>query len=408
MEKKWQIIAALVLSLVTVITAAAPVLAQEGESGITNGSSRGALAIIAPWSAPVGGEFTVRAFLRENQEPFPGAGVWAVDTEKMATLKEELGQFKQEFSQTDIESDYESVLNIHCSYLGRTGGDGRLACTIEQAGTYILVAARNGYMPGFTHISIREAVKSLGIRVPKRVPLGEEVTIAVFERLTQDTVDNAGVWAVTRDKVEALKQEAQELKEDTSLTAEEKDYEALANRYGLFLGRTDEHGELDYTFKEAGGYLMVAVKRGYMPVFASLTVYEKPAVLGIKATPPRSHIGKEVRLNVFDRENNEPIGDAGVWAINRDKAAILKEEVAAFRKDTGTTVANKDYEAAISLHSDFLGRTDNDGTLRATFTTAGDYLLVTAKKGYIPGFTSLAVRDMPESKTAESTTQELR
>ncbi|MFH1646766.1 MAG: hypothetical protein ABID71_03605 [Chloroflexota bacterium] len=331
MKKKWQIMVALVLSLVTMITAAAPALAQDEEPAAAESRFQGALAIIAPWSAPVSGEFTVRAFLRENQEPFPGAGVWAISGDDGETLKEELGRLRQDSSQPDAEKDYESILNAHGTFLGRTGVDGRLTCTFEQAGRYILVAARNGYLPGFTRIGIRETIKALGIRSPRRAPLGEPVTLAVFERVTQETVAGAGIWAVTRDNIEALQQEARTLREDTSLSAEEKDYEATVNMYGFFLGRTDELGQLDYTFDEAGGYLLVAVKRGYFPGFAPLAVIARPEALGIKATPPRTHVGKEVTLDVFNRQSRDPVGDAGVWAISRlaGKTApmILNEEV---------------------------------------------------------------------------------
>ncbi|MFC1944453.1 hypothetical protein ACFLX5_03030 [Chloroflexota bacterium] len=401
MKKKWQIMVAVVLSLVTLISVAAPTMAQDEGTAAAERLPGGALAIIAPWSAPVGGEFTVRTFLRENQEPFAGAGVWAFSVDKADTVKGELGRLRQESSLADVDKDYESILNAYGAFLGQTGRDGRLACTFEQAGRYILVAAQNGYMPGFTRIDIRGTAKALGIRAPRRAPLGEEITIAVFERVTQDTVADAGVWAVTQDNIEALKQEARELKQDTSLSSEEKDYETLVNNYGFFLGSTDEHGELDYTFNEAGGYLLVAVKRGHIPGFAPLAVYDRPEALGIKATPPRTHVGKVVRLDVFNRQSNDPVGDAGIWAISRDKAGALREEIAERRKYTGTAADEKDYEAAVSLHGEFLGRTDDDGKLSTTFDTAGIYLLVTAKKDYLPGFTVLAVRDMPQPNTIE-------
>ena len=403
MKKKWQIMVALVLSLVTLITVGLPALAEDEEPAATDSLnlSRGALAIIAPWTVPVGKEFTVRAFLRENQEPFPGAGVWAINQDTDQALKEELSQLRQDYGPTDEEKDYESILNVHGIFLGRTGGDGRLACTFEQAGKYILVAARNGYLPGCTHITARLTVKALGIQAPKRTPVGEEITIAVFARITQDAVQGAGIWAVTRDNVEVLKQEAQALKDDTSLSDEEKDYEALVDGYGFFLGITDTHGKLEYTFEEAGGYLLVAVKMGYFPGFAPLVVYDMPKALGIKATPPRTHVGKEVTLNVFDRPGHNPVEDAGVWAISRDDAETLQQDIAALKADKVTAGAEKDYEAAISAYGGFLGRTDINGKLSAKFDTAGFYVLVTVKKGYIPGFTTLVVKDIPEPETVK-------
>src|SRR4030042_2677371 len=143
MKRKWQIVMALVLSLVTIIIATLPVLGQAEEPANTDSTSRGALAIIAPWTVPADQEFTVRAFLRENQEPFPGAGVWAISADADATLREALGGLQDEPARSSAETDYEGILNTNALFLGRTGQDGRLACTLDEPGKYILVAARN-------------------------------------------------------------------------------------------------------------------------------------------------------------------------------------------------------------------------------------------------------------------------
>jgi hypothetical protein len=404
MKKKWQIIMALVLSLVILLTIAVPaVLAQDEEPSAATIQSGGALAIIAPWTVPAGKEFTVRAFLREDQEPFPNAGIWAINRDDVATLQDELAWLRDNAEPTDEGKDYESVLDAHGMFLGRTGRDGRLAVTFEQAGRYILVAARNGYLPGFTHIGIRDTIKALGIRAPRRAPAGEPVTMQVFERINQKAVEGAGVWAVTRDNVEALKQEAETLRQDTSLSDEDKDYEALTEAYGFFLGRTDENGKLDYTFEDAGVYLLVAVKKGYFPGFTLINVYEQPAALAITATPPRAHVGQEVTLRVADRQSNDPVADAGVWAIGRDDVAALRDEIGALRQDTSTDAAEKDYEAVISACGTFLGRTDERGKLGATFDTAGIYVLVAVKRGYFPGFTMLVVREVITPEKAQPT-----
>jgi hypothetical protein len=397
MKRKWQITVAAVLSLAILLTAVPAVMAQDDEpeptASLTGG---GSLAIIAPWTVPAGKEFTVRAFLRGNQEPFPNAGIWAIRQNADGTLKEDLSWLREDANQTDDNLDYESILDTHGVFLGRTGRDGRLACTFDEAGRYILVAARNGYRPGFTHIGIRETVKALGIRAPKRAPAGRPVTMMVFDRVIHEPVQGAGVWAVTRDNIDMLQQEAEALKQDASLADEEKDYESLANTYGFFLGRTDENGKLEYAFEETGTYLLVAVKRGYYPGFSLISIVDLPQALGIKATPPRTHVGREVTLSVFDRSNNDPVEGAGVWAIGRDEAATLRDEIEALRKDNSTDAAETDYESIVSLYGTFLGRTDEHGKLGATFDTAGFYVLVAIKRGYLPGVTTLVVKEAPE------------
>ena len=106
---------------------------------------------------------------------------------------------------------------------------------------------------------------SLAIVAPRIAVVGKEISMTVFLRANQETFEGAGVWALTRDEAEVLKEEMSALREDGSLTAEEKDYEALASVHGTFLGRTDEDGKLYHTFEEAGSYVLAAVKRGYFP-----------------------------------------------------------------------------------------------------------------------------------------------
>ncbi len=400
MKKIWKTMVMLALSLVFILSAIAPALARDQDTESSASLTRGALAIIAPWSVPAGRDFTVRAFLRENQEPFHGAGVWAVSTDASAAMREDMARLNDGSTQNG-EADYESVLNRHGSFLGRTGRDGFLACNIERPGRYILVVAKNGFQPGFTNISIMDTVKALGIRAPERVPAGQPVTMGVFDRITHEGVQGAGVWAITNDNMDALKQEAEALREDSSLTDEEKDYEAIARTYGFLLGRTDENGKLEYTFRQTGNYILVAVKRGYFPGFARLVVYDRPKALGITATPPQTQVSREVILDVFDRQSNNPVEGVGVWAVSRDEAQALRERLTAMQQDTSISAADKDYEAVVSVHGVFLGRTGPDGKLGASFGVAGTYLLVTAKRGYIPGFTTLVVREAPQIRPSK-------
>jgi hypothetical protein len=276
MKRKWQIFIALFLVLVTAVTVAVPALAQDDATAATENALRGALAIIAPWTVPAGREFTARVFLREDQEPFPGAGVWLIGADGAATLKDALSELRQDQNQAAATADYESIIGAYGTFLGRTGDDGRVTCTIDQAGRYILVAARNGYLPGFTCIGIRVTVKALGIRAPQFARVGQPVTIGVFDRAARSPVEGAGVWAVGRDNAAALQQDVANLRADTTTSADQKDYESVVSLYGTLLGRTGPDGKLTATFDTAGGYLLVAIKGGYIPGFAMLVVRDVP------------------------------------------------------------------------------------------------------------------------------------
>ncbi|MFC1897842.1 hypothetical protein ACFLX8_04710, partial [Chloroflexota bacterium] len=128
--------------------------------------------------------------------------------------------------------------------------------------------------PGFAPISIQEITNALAVMAPWMAPQGREVTITVLDRINHDPMESAGVWVLSRDNMEALKAEIKALREDTSIATAEKDYEALVNIHGSLLGLTDEDGELRHTFDETGAYLLVAVKRGYIPGFSPISIMD--------------------------------------------------------------------------------------------------------------------------------------
>ena len=113
---------------------------------------------------------------------------------------------------------------------------------------------------------------ALAIRAPKAARVGEEVTMAVYQRGTQEPIGNAGVWALTRDQATILKDEMAQIRAEGEAATQDIDYESLVSVRGTLLGRTDENGQLTHTFDEAGGYLLVAVKRGYFPGFATIGI----------------------------------------------------------------------------------------------------------------------------------------
>ena len=391
--KKWRILVLTMLALLLAVMSPMAVLAQSDEATLTADTppANGALAIIAPWVTAVGQETSMRVFLRADQEPFPGAGVWALTRDAADALRAEVDSFQKAGSAAAVSADYEAMVSARGIFLGRTGADGRLYHTFEEAGRYVLVAVKGGYHPGFTGINVREVRQGIGIEAPRRAAPSEEITIATFERATQEPLAGAGIWALTRDNVEALKAEMQALTEDASIAAAEKDYEALVGRYGFFLGRTGDNGELNCAFAESGGYLLVAVKPGYYPGFAPISIREITNALAVMALWMAPQ-GREVTITILDRINHDPVESAGVWALSRDNMEALQAELKALREDTSITAAEKDYEALVSVYGSLLGRTDENGELRHTFDEAGAYLLVAVKRGYIPGFSPIFIK----------------
>ncbi len=59
--------------------------------------------------------------------------------------------------------------------------------------------------------SVRRA--ELAIVAPRMAPVGEEVSMSVFDRQTQHPVKDAAIWALTREGAETLKEKIAEMRE---------------------------------------------------------------------------------------------------------------------------------------------------------------------------------------------------
>ena len=116
----------------------------------------------------------------------------------------------------------------------------------------------------------------LGLRVQWVALVSEEVTMTALQRGTQELVEGAGIWALTREEAEVLREEWVALRESGEVAPQEGDYESLVSIHGEFLGRTNGSGQLKHAFDEAGGYLLVVIKQGYRPGFNFIRVKPIP------------------------------------------------------------------------------------------------------------------------------------
>ena len=242
----------------------------------------------------------------------------------------------------------------------------------------------------------------LAIVAPRMAPAGEEVSMTVFDRPTQNPVKDAGIWALTQDEAETLKEKIEKLRGEGEASVQKLDWESLVSVHGIFLGETHGNGQLKYTFTEKGWYLLIAVKQGYVPDRTGIVVRTIPKALAIEA-PRRAQVDEKVTVTVSQRGTEDPVKDAGIWALTRDEADTLKEEMVAIRAEGNTTAEELDYESKISVHGTFLGTTNGSGQLKHTFNEAGGYLLVAVKKGYFPGFAPIGIIAIPRiSETPDS------
>ena len=452
MKKKWKAITAVLMALLILATAAVPAVAEtENDDGSVNQSVVKSLGIDAPRRALVGNEITITVFERGTQKPVSGASVWAISPDKISEFQSAVAEIDTE---STADQDYETTCNLYGEFLGKTTGHGELNHTFDETGRYLLVATKNHYYPGFSHITVYAKPKALGIRAPRVAHVNTDVIMTVFDRFTNDPVQGAGVWAFSRESAEALKGEMANIRAVIKDSAMDYDYESLMNIYGEFLGRTNDEGQLTHEFDEIGKYILVTWKPGYWPGFAQIAIRDEIKSLIIRA-PRVAHAGDEVTMTVYEKPsqpdllvnpiptsdavelspslmtppttnqksslmisgltpkpaialepkqvNNaqlkpvstvpeivlNPVSGAGIWAFSQENAEILKKEIEAI---TSANTTDADYESLMNIYGEFLGRTNDQGQLKHTFDEIDEYVLVTWKPGYLPGFSSITIK----------------
>jgi hypothetical protein len=387
-KKKWSILVAVLMALVTLTMSVAPSLAQDDAVSLSAAepsySVRDGLALIVPLGAPVDTPVTMTVLKRSDASPAEGAGIWALTPDNAEILRQRITAMQEsgEISSTDV--DWDAIVQIYGRFLGRTDERGKLTATFGEPGHYVLWAVKRGYVPGRSSIVIGGGLKALEIKAPDRAPVNERFSIMVYEKGTGNPIAGAGIWALTRDQAEAFKQDVEAMKEETALTSYELDWESIVSIRGTFLGRTDDNGELVTAFSETGGYLLVAVKRGYLPARHGIYIYNIPKAMNLRVQQS-AEVGDIVPIHVTETNTGAPVMGAGIWALTREQATTFRQNMADVR-EYGQNLQDTDWESVVSIYGSFLGRTDERGYLETSFGAPGGYLLVSVKPGYIPGF----------------------
>jgi hypothetical protein len=241
-------ISALVTTAVLMMPSAGVALAQS-ESVAEVAPIKATLTIKSPESARAGELVRITVMERHTGRPISRAGVWSIPVEKVTD------------DARDSEA-YASLARRRGHFLGWTNQRGTVFHRFGEAGGFILVAAKDGFIPGFSKMTITP-VKALAIRAPEMVRVGQPVTMQVMEQHVHLPVPRAAVFAINTSQ---LPSEA----EDTEAYAE------LAKRRGYFIGLTDGRGIVSHRFREAGRYGLVAIKEGFQSGFAKISVAPLP------------------------------------------------------------------------------------------------------------------------------------
>jgi hypothetical protein len=90
----------------------------------------------------------------------------------------------------------------------------------------------------------------------------------------------------------------------------------------MFIGTTNENGEVDHKFEDTGLFMVVAFKDGYIPAIHRISItLVNERVLAIKA-PDQAGVGEEVTITVFERTTSTLVEGAAVYALQIINADI--------------------------------------------------------------------------------------
>ncbi|MFC1905248.1 hypothetical protein ACFLXL_00380 [Chloroflexota bacterium] len=277
--------------------------------------------------------------------------------------------------------------------LGYTDDNGKLTHTFAETGNYVLAAIMEGYTPGFARIKITPSErKKLSIKAPERAEVNKTVTITVFERYTSQVIPKASVYAIWRGdiptpvavpakKPTTLVSTPESLISDASL-----DIETVKEK-GIFLGYTDERGQVLHSFNKTGQYVLAAIKDEYQPGFARILISLASQKALVIRAPDKAEVGTPVNMMVFERSNSQPVPKAAVYALKMGDiptASTANSELAisTTEAENAEVVKNKGL---------LIGYTNDRGQLRHSFDKTGLYMLAAIKDEYLPGFARINV-----------------
>jgi len=284
--KRWKIILASILALLVLIVTPISVMAagQDTAGTATNQVPRVHLAIVQPWVVRVGQNMQLTVFERLNQTPINGAGVWTVTKDKVDTVKQAVKALNAKGLANVTEQDYEDILNANGTSLGQTDTNGRLTYTFNDPANYLLVALKDGYLPGYSRLAVREV---LAISAPKKAAPGDSVTITVDQKSTTEPVSGAGVWAIDFANAQALKNKLAEVRQANKGNLQNADWDSALSNLAISLGTTDANGQVTHSF-DKGRYLLITTMKGCVPAYTGIAIVTPQPIPSTTMNPSTS------------------------------------------------------------------------------------------------------------------------
>jgi hypothetical protein len=247
--------------------------------------------------------------------------------------------------------------------------------------------------------------KALDIEAADSIKLNTSVTIKVIDQ-NDAAVSKASVYVLEAGYGSA--------NNNRGSNAPLQDYAQLAEDNGTLIGKTSTLGKVTYTFTDAGNYILVAIKTGYLPATEGITagtVNDAGAAAQHQVTNADFRNGNSNIRNASVTEDNLVIKAANraelkttvsISVVDGDNEAITKAAVyvvdsADIRSGNGNRAA--DYADLAEDEGKLIGKTNSNGVITYKFTTEGNYSLIALKDGYTPAIHEITAGDAENVNT---------
>ena len=155
----------------------------------------------------------------------------------------------------------------------------------------------------------------LQIKSPGSVDAGSSDTFTIVDKSTAMGIGSASLWALN---IEDVKGTAESVWNGLAAGSAPGDvaekYRGWAKDKGILLGTSADSGEVTYTFKDPGRYLLVAVKDNYAPGFSQIKVGLTARKQLVVKAPQSAAIGQQIAIDVVENTSGQPVENATVYA----------------------------------------------------------------------------------------------
>jgi len=389
----------LFMGILMVLPAAAPAQADSSKVNPVPLIKKQALMIKVNNPAEVGQPVTIGVFSRRSNETIAGAPVYAIKTSDRVGPADP-GNY------TTLADEFESLIESDGTLIGTTGSDGTVSAVLSEAGRYLLVATKDGFIPGFARLQVKQVKEDgqkvrLNLQAPASSPAGQQVTIKVTCGVSGQAAENATVCAIRTPNalpptvkpapVPAENGTATQMiiGQQSSIMIDIDKEDALAGRLGkreIILGNSNSAGEVTYTFKDPGMYMLLVRKEGYLPDARRINIQSDTTLKSLEIKVVFNTVpGQPAGIQVTDKSSSQPVEGAAVYLLKVDNSRYIKQMPPTANNAKAQIVRAGNDADNVREKGVLVGNTDSAGRVSYSFPSPGQYMLAAFKDGFITG-----------------------